>query len=142
VHHLPLKKPLLEVLSILSGIGLLTCLLACTGHQSVGTQQSLCNGHGNEDGRGCDGYDRGPGSFCALNPEACPPLPPPSDKEPKEELDGAAGKSACLDACEAGGEVLANFCRRLKSPRRQAICWAATHGSKAACIPMCHAIYM
>jgi hypothetical protein len=49
--------------------------------------------------------------------------------------------TACLDACAAGGEVLANFCRRLRSPRNQALCWAASQGSKTACIGMCHAIY-
>jgi hypothetical protein len=109
---------------------LLTCLLACAGAQMSGTPQIL---H--------DGYDRRPGSFCALNPEGCPPEQEPLERPSPEDEDAALGKSECLDACEAGGEVLANFCRRLKSPRRQALCWAATHGSKTACIGMCHAIY-
>lgn len=130
MHPRPSETSPLKARWLLRGIGLLTCLLACAGAQPARTPQFLCDGH-----------DRGPGSFCALNPEACPPLPGPSDSEPEEDLDAAAGKRACLDACEAGGEVLANFCRRLKSPRRQALCWAATYGSKAACFGMCHAIY-
>jgi hypothetical protein len=111
----PLKNSPLEIRSIRSWIGLLTCLLACAGPQSAEKPQILC-----------DGYDRGPGSFCALNPEACPPEQSPSDREPPEELDAAAGKRTCLDACEAGGEVLADFCRHLKSPRRKALCWGVT----------------
>ena len=108
---------------------LLTCLLACAGMQSGGAPVLT------------DGYDRGLGSFCALNPEGCPPLVAPPDQKPEQDLESPANKSACLDACEAGGEALESFCRRLRTPRKQALCWGATKGSKAACIGMCHAIY-
>jgi hypothetical protein len=46
---------------------LLTCLLACAGMHSGGAPVLA------------DGYDRRPGSFCALNPEGCPPLVAPPD---------------------------------------------------------------
>ena len=130
VHHLPSRRAALGPNSMRSWIGLLIFLLACAGPQTAERPQVTC-----------DGYDRGPGSFCALNPEACPPEQSPSDREPSEDLDAAAGKRACLDACEAGDEALASFCRRLKSPRRKAICWGATKGTKTACIGMCHALY-
>lgn len=126
----PSERTTLEIRSICSWMGLLLFIQACVGYQPAGAPQVLC-----------DGYDRGPGSFCALNPEACPPQQNPSERQQPEELDAVAGKSACLDACEAGGEVLENFCRRLKTPRRKALCWAATKGTKTACIGMCHAIY-
>jgi hypothetical protein len=111
-------------------VGLLACLLACTGTPS---RRAPALFH--------DGYPRGPGSFCALNPEGCPPLSAHSEQGAEEDLESPANIAVCLDACAAGGEVLANFCRRLKTPRKQALCWAASQGSKAACIGMCHALY-
>lgn len=86
-------------------------------------------------------YPRGPGSFCALNPEGCPPPSMPARREPEPEAESPLNKQACLDACKAGGEVLEAFCRRLKNDRRRALCWAATKGTQAACVGMCHAIY-
>jgi hypothetical protein len=87
------------------------------------------------------GYPRGPGSFCALNPEGCPPEPPPAQPESAQDLESPANKQACLDACEAGGEILKNFCRRLRTPRKKALCWGAAEGTKQACRSMCNAIY-
>lgn len=88
-----------------------------------------------------DGYPRGPGSFCALNPEGCPPAPSPIRIESVPDQESPANKQACLDACEAGGEVLKNFCRRLRNERKRALCWGAAEGTKQACRGMCHAIY-
>jgi hypothetical protein len=88
-----------------------------------------------------DGYPREPGSFCALNPEGCPPAEDPRSREPEQDTESPANKQTCLAACEAGGEVLAAFCRRLRNPRRQALCWGATEGTKRACRGMCYAIY-
>ena len=61
--------------------------------------------------------------------------------KPVQNLESPANKQECLDACEKGGLMLENFCRQLRTPRRRNLCWAATKGSKAACISMCHAIY-
>ncbi len=75
------------------------------------------------------------GSFCVLNPEGCPPRsspPPPAQLKPVEDLESPANKQACLDACEAGGEVLKNFCRRLRNERKKALCWGAAEGTKPA----------
>lgn len=88
-----------------------------------------------------DGHPRGPGSFCALNPEGCPPADATPWRESEQDTESPENKQTCLAACEAGGEVLAAFCRRLRNPRRQALCWGATEGSKRACRGMCYAIY-
>lgn len=88
-----------------------------------------------------DDYPRGPGSFCALNPEGCPPADATPWRDSEQDSESPANKQTCLAACEAGGEVLAAFCRRLRDPRRKALCWGAAKGSKAACFGMCRAIY-
>lgn len=69
------------------------------------------------------------------------PAPELVGSEPEQGLESLANKRVCLDACEAGGETLENFCKRLRTPRKRALCWAATQGSKVACIGMCNAIY-
>lgn len=108
-------------------VGAMNCMLACAGAQSGGTPAQLMD------------YPRDPGSFCALNPEGCPP-PPPSP-EPEQAPEAQATKKECLEACAAGGEVLESFCRRLQGERRKALCWTATKGSKVACQGMCYAIF-
>jgi hypothetical protein len=113
----------------LACLGALCSALACTGEQLVATPALVAD------------YPRGPGSFCALNPEGCPPAQPPAQAEPLQDLESPANKQACLDACEAGGEVLKNFCRRLRNERKRALCWGAAEGTKQACRSMCHAIY-
>jgi hypothetical protein len=106
------------------------CLaLACVGAQLIETPALVAD------------YPRGPGSFCALNPEGCPPESPPAQPEPVQSQESPANKQACLDACEAGGEVLKNFCRRLRNERKRALCWGAAEGTKQACRGMCNAIY-
>ena len=72
-------------------------------------------------------------------PRRIPPEPLPP--EPEQVLESTTSKKSCLEACSAGGEALENFCRGLRSPRRRALCWAATRGSKVACIGMCNALY-
>jgi hypothetical protein len=117
--------------SVHPGWGLFACclLLACST-ASPGRERVLR-----------DGYPREPGSFCALNPEGCPPTEDPGWRESEQDTESPANKQTCLAACEAGGEVIEAFCRRLKDPRRKALCWGAARGSKAACFGMCRAIY-
>jgi hypothetical protein len=82
-------------------------------------------------------YPRGPGSFCALNPEGCPP---PTPRQP-EGSDSTASLSSCLKACEAGGETLRTYCRRLKDSRKRSLCWSVVLRPKTECINMCHSIH-
>lgn len=93
-----------------------------------------------------DGHSRGPGSFCALNPSGCPPLPPePDDQEKQDPVCDAPGvmnrKTDCIRACESGRRAVENFCRSVRGPRRRALCWAGAYAGQAACIGMCYAIY-
>ena len=76
----------------LACLGTLCSALACAGAQLVEAPALVAD------------YPRGPGSFCALNPEGCPPPPAPAQHEPVQDLESPANKQACLDACEAGGE--------------------------------------
>ncbi len=114
---------------LLGPIAAMACMLACAGVQAGGVPTQLMD------------YPRDPGSFCALNPEGCPPAPVPSRPEPEQDTEALANKKECLDACAAGGEVLESVCRRLQGERRKALCWTATKGSKVACQGMCYAIY-
>jgi hypothetical protein len=103
-----------------SVIGMLSCI-----HYASNGQREL---H--------DGYPRGPGSFCALNPEGCPPASPPAKASP-----GAFDLRTCLDACEAGGVVLESYCRGLKQGWQRELCWSVVLGSKAACRGMCYRLH-
>jgi hypothetical protein len=84
-----------------------------------------------------DGYPRGPGSFCALNPEGCPP---PSDTA-KPTHPGPFDLQSCLDACKEGGVLLESYCRGLREPWQRRLCWSVVQGSKVACQNMCHRIH-
>lgn len=84
--------------------------------------------------------------FCKLNPGAClEPLPEPEPGEPEATAD--PWKSfACIQACNAGGDAMEEFCRKLpdKTKRQQklkAVCWSVSHGGKAACIVFCRAYF-
>ena len=124
------KKPSQRVPWLrLACLGALCCALASAGAQWVEPPALVAD------------HPRGPGSFCALNPEGCSPPPPPAQPEPVQDLESPANKQACLDACEAGGEVLKNFCRRLRNERKRALCWGAAEGTRQACRGMCNAIY-
>ena len=84
-----------------------------------------------------DDYSRAPGSFCALNPEGCPPpASPPTQASP-----GPFDLNSCLEACEAGGAVLDNYCRGLQEAWQRRLCWSVVLGSKAACRGMCHRLH-
>ncbi|OQW65513.1 MAG: hypothetical protein BVN28_01575 [Nitrospira sp. ST-bin4] len=48
--------------------------------------------------------------------------------------------SRCLDACEAGGRAIEQFCRSLKDPRARALCWA-NRWSVPACKGICYKLY-
>lgn len=82
-------------------------------------------------------YARGPGSFCALNPEGCPPDP---SKTPPAQP-GGFDLGSCLNACEAGGAVLESYCRGLTEKWQQRLCWSVVLGSKVACRGMCYRIH-
>jgi hypothetical protein len=106
----------------------LTCLVSCVsvgGSQRSGTPTVLREDH-----------PRGPGSFCALNPEGCPP-PPPKPAAPKS---GTFSVESCLQACEAGGAVLESYCRGLAKAWQQRICWSVVLGTKVACQGMCYRV--
>ena len=100
------------------------CLLSCTA-SPVRSRSVLRADH-----------PRGPGSFCALNPEGCPPPPSPASAAP-----GAFDLNRCLKACDAGGVVLESFCRGLVEKWQRELCWGAVEGSKVACKNMCYAIH-
>lgn len=87
-----------------------------------------------------DGYPRGPGSFCALNPEGCPPQPQNEPVAvPRNPV--AFDVNACLDACEAGGAVLDEYCRNLAEAWQRRLCWSVSLGSKVVCKNMCYGIH-
>jgi RHS repeat-associated protein len=46
----------------------------------------------------------------------------------------------CLDACEAGGRAIENFCRSLPDPRARGLCWAS-RWSVPVCKGMCYALF-
>jgi RHS repeat-associated protein len=48
--------------------------------------------------------------------------------------------SRCLDACEAGGRAIENFCRSLPDPRARGLCWAS-RWSVPVCRGMCYALF-
>lgn len=99
------------------------CLLSCASHRTNSRPVLLAD------------HPRGPGSFCALNPEGCPP--PPTTVAESRPFD----LSSCLDACEAGGAVLESFCRSLPEPWQRELCWSAVWGSKVACKNMCYRVH-
>ncbi len=85
-------------------------------------------------------------SFCELNPGACPePLPAPEPGEPETTAD--PWKSfACIQACQAGGDAMANFCAKLpaRTKRQQkikAVCFGSCYAGKAACGVFCRAYF-
>jgi len=89
--------------------------------------------------------DDGIPSFCKLNPEACPDLPPPPP-EPNEPTADPWKSFACIQACEVGGDAIAAFCRALpgKTKRQIAVkaaCWGASQGSEIACKVFCRAYF-
>lgn len=84
-----------------------------------------------------DGYPRGPGSFCALNPEGCPP--DSSTTDPAQP--GTFDLGSCLKACEAGGAVLESYCRGLPANWQRRVCWSVVLGSKVACRGMCYQLH-
>ena len=115
-----------------------------------------------------DGNARGPGSFCALNPNGCPPVNPPNGAPPTDfcvlnpdacpmSPGGHSGGGSnnqctnppsnvndCLAACDAGGEALKNFCRGITGEGaawKRALCWSATTGSVAFCKGICYRIH-
>ncbi len=98
-------------------------LLSCGAH-SAGSSSALRADH-----------PRGPGSFCALNPEGCPP-PTVASTEP-----GTFNLDTCLKACDAGGAVLESFCRGLAESWQRELCWAAVSGTKVACKNMCYRVH-
>jgi len=67
-------------------------------------------------------YPRDPGSFCALNPEGCPPVPPAAPAVPTQPT--PFNLDACLKACEAGGAVLESYCRGLQETWQRRLCWS------------------
>ncbi|MFB1484410.1 hypothetical protein [Corallococcus sp. RDP092CA] len=77
-------------------------------------------------------HSRGPGSFCALNPEGC--SPPPASTPGTFDLD------SCFKACDAGGAALESYCRSLAETWQRQLCWSVVQGSKAACKGMCSRI--
>lgn len=79
-----------------------------------------------------DGHPRGPGSFCALNPEGCPPVSSSTETTPAFDV------AACLKACEAGGVVLETYCRSLPEPWQRQLCWSIVNESKRVCQNMCY----
>jgi RHS repeat-associated protein len=46
----------------------------------------------------------------------------------------------CLDACEAGGRAIENFCRSLPDPRARGLCWAS-RWTVPVCKGMCYALF-
>jgi RHS repeat-associated protein len=46
----------------------------------------------------------------------------------------------CLDACEAGGRAIENFCRSIPDPRARGLCWAS-RWSVPVCKGMCFALF-
>jgi RHS repeat-associated protein len=46
----------------------------------------------------------------------------------------------CLDACEAGGRAIENFCRSLPDPRARGLCWAS-RWSVPVCKGMCFGLF-
>jgi hypothetical protein len=88
-------------------------------------------------------------SFCKLNPGACPPIPVPPEpesNEPDEQAQDPWKSLACIQACDAGGEAMEQFCKALpdKTKRQKeirAICWGVSRGSRAACVVFCRAYF-
>jgi hypothetical protein len=99
------------------------CLLSCEPHRA-GARPVLRADH-----------PRGPGSFCALNPEGCPAPPTTAEESRPFDLD------SCLKACEVGGAVLKSFCRGLEESWQRRLCWSVVHGSKVACKGMCYRVH-
>jgi hypothetical protein len=115
------------LVSLWVGIGSAGAALLSCGTVRGGTGSEL---HSDGD------YPRDPGSFCALNPEGCPPDPRAAQLGPGVfDLDG------CLKACEAGGAVLESYCRGLSETWQQRLCWSVVLGSKVACRGMCYRLH-
>lgn len=117
------SKRWLRCAGLLSGMGLTVLMLACVA-QPASTRSVLRSEH-----------HRGPGSFCALNPEGCPP-PASTQAEP-----GLFDLNRCLKACDAGGATLEHFCRGLAEAWQRQLCWSVVWGSKVACKNMCYRIH-
>ena len=111
--------------TLLIGLGsLIAGLLSCGVRQSGSGLLLLAD------------YPRDPGSFCALNPEGCPP----ASSTPAPKKPGTFDLDSCLKACEAGGAILESYCRGLPEKWQQRLCWSVVLGSKAACKGMCYRI--
>ena len=110
---------------LLASLGLATLLPSCVADRSSRPRTLHLD------------YPRGPGSFCALNPEGGPPPAP----RQSERSDSSTGLTSCLKACEAGGETLRNYCRSLEDSRKRALCWSVVLRPKTECVNMCHSIH-
>lgn len=117
------KPWLRRVRRLVGAAGVTVCLLSCGTHQA-GARSVLRADH-----------PRGPGSFCALNPEGCPPSAFTAT-EP-----GAFDLASCLKACDAGGAVLESFCRGLVEKWQRELCWSVVGGTKVACKNMCYRVH-
>ena len=115
------------------GLGSMVASLLSCGVQQVRKMTTLAQdgNHTRSD------YPRDPGSFCALNPEGCPP--DPSTTAPAQP--GGFDLGSCLNACEAGGAVLESYCRGLPESWQRRLCWSVVQGSKVACRGMCYRIH-
>lgn len=108
---------------LLAAASFAACILSCTPYRT-GTRSVLRADH-----------PRGPGSFCALNPEGCPP-PAPVSTPPAEP--GTFDLETCLKACEAGGAILESYCRSLPENWQQRLCWSVVLAKKTVCKGMCY----
>ena len=114
-------------IALVVGVGSAAISLVSCGTARGSSQRALCQD---------SDYPRDPGSFCALNPEGCPPRSTPAPARP-----GAFDLDSCLKACEAGGAVLESYCRGLSENWQQRLCWSVVLGSKAACRGMCYRLH-
>lgn len=114
----------LRRVGLLGAACVVACLLSCAAYP-VRSRSVLRADH-----------PRGPGSFCALNPEGCPPPLSSPTAEPE-----AFDLNRCLKACDAGGAVLEAFCRGLAEDWQKRLCWSVVLGSKKACQGMCYRIH-
>lgn len=115
-----------QQLSLLFGVcGAAVCMLSCVAQPYRTSSRTVLR----------DGYAREPGSFCALNPEGCPPPSAAPSAEP-----GTFDLAGCLEACEAGGAALEHYCRGLPKPWQKQICWSVVGATKTMCRGMCYRV--